>query len=332
MVRAATFKGRPFIFLCALLAALAVSGCSSSKLGEENPSREPERIVLIAPVHASEHGDAMRLGAEAAAKEFGVQLDYISFEPDEDAEEQLAAAIQAVQGGAAALLIDPASDEVLKELGSAASEAGVPIVTLNDERSARGIQASITSDNLEAGKQAGIAMAELLGGTGKVAVMQSDRISTDPDLKEREEAAREALLQYPGITLASSAGCGSLRHACWQAAKGLLDEGTPDGVLVFEATASLGLGDELKRRGWAGGVKVVAFGSEMEQLELLQEGAFHKLIVQNGFSMGYLGMKQAVALLSGERTDKTMLLETKVIDIDNMYWMNNQKMLFPFIQ
>ncbi|MBD2870865.1 substrate-binding domain-containing protein [Paenibacillus arenilitoris] len=311
-----------------LLAAVLLASCRAAGLGEAE--KAPMRIVLIAPVHAGEQGDAMRLGAEAAVKEFGAELDYIAFEPHEDEKEQLAAALAAVEGGASAVLIDPAGDEVLGALAHEASAQGAPVVTLNDERGAKGVQTSITADYEEAGRQAGEAMAELLGGSGTVAVMRPDR--PDPDMERREVGARAALAEYAGITVTDGAACGNSRDACWQAAKQMLDHLKADGALALEASASLGLADEVKRRGEQGKLKIVTFGSEMEQLELLQEGSLHKLVVQNGFSTGYLGVKQAVSLLSGERVDKLIRLETRVIDADNMFWMNNQKMLFPFVQ
>lgn len=311
-----------------ILAAAGLAACSSPRLGDVEEA--PMRIALVAPVHAGEQGDAMRLGADAAAKEFGAQLEYISFEPDEDAKEQLLAALKVVENGVSAVLIDPANDSVLTELAARTSANGAPVVTLNDERTAKGVMAAISTDNMEAGRQAGEAMAELLGGSGTVAIIQSDR--SDPDLEQREAGARAVLAEYGDIHISDSAACGNLRDACWQAAKQLLDQVQVDGVLALEAPASLGLSDEVKRRGKQGEIKIVTFGSETEQLELLQEGILHKLVVQNGFSTGYLGVKQAVALLSGERVDKPILLETKVIDAVNMFWMTNQKMLFPFVQ
>lgn len=311
-----------------LLLAATLAACSSSQLGNEE--KAPLHMVLVAPVHANEQGDAMRLGAAAAGKEFGVELEYIAFEPSDDAKEQLEAALGAVDKGVSAVLIDPADEMVLRELTAVTSSKEVPVVTLNDERIAKGEMAAISMDNREAGRQAGQAMAELLGGSGTVAIIQSDR--DDPDLSQREAGIREELAGYEAIHITDSAACGNLRDACWQAAKQLLDRVQVDGIVALEAQASLGLTDELERRKQQGEIRVVSFGSETEQLELLQDGVIHKLVVQNGFSTGYLGVKQAVALLAGERVDKSVLLETKVVDADNMFWMTNQKMLFPFVQ
>ncbi|RJE84355.1 sugar ABC transporter substrate-binding protein [Paenibacillus sp. 1011MAR3C5] len=308
---------------------MGMAGCSSSDI--DSGRAEPRTISLIAPIHAGEQGDAMRLGAEAAAKAFGYQLQYASFKPDEDASEQLAAALRMVEGGVSAILIDPANEHVLEELAAAASARSIPVVALNDERLIKGVLSAITVDQVEAGRQAGEALAKLIGDTGSVAIMRSDR--KDPDLELREAGIRASLAQHPSIRIVESASCGNLRDACWNAAKGMLDASHIDGAIALESGASLGLADEAKRRGEAGSLKIVAFGSQVEQLSLLQDGVIHQLVVQNDFSFGYIGMEQAVALLSGkETTGHPTMLETRVVNADNMFWMNNQKLLFPFVQ
>jgi len=141
----------------------------------------------------------------------------------------------------------------------------------------------------------------------------------------------EALVQYSGIRVEPKSVC-STREVCWQAAKQLLDEQQVDGFIALQEPASLGAADELHRRKLEHQVNIVGFGSEQQQLEQLQEGVFQHLIVQNGFSAGYLGLNQAVARLNNQQVQARVTLETKLVSTDNMFWMDNQKLLFPFVQ
>lgn len=313
----------------ALVAVLILlTSCSA----DTDPDEEPElqHIALVAPVHAEEQGDAIRLGAEAAAKEYGLALDYVFLEPSDDEAEQLQAALKLLEKGASAILIDPASEAVLQELGDKAAAAGTPVIALNDERMTTGILSAIAINNEAAGRKAGEQLADLLEGRGTVAILRSDR--EDPDLIAREEGAKQAWSDIGGIEIAGGAACGKREDACWQAAKQLLDQGAVDGILALDIQASLGAAKEVARRKVQGEIKIVTFGSDLEQLELLQDGVLHKLVVQNGFSTGYLGVEQAVKVMDGSRYDKPIVLETKVIDADNMFWMDNQKVLFPFVK
>ncbi|GAE08319.1 ribose ABC transport system, periplasmic ribose-binding protein RbsB [Paenibacillus sp. JCM 10914] len=316
------------VLLGIAMLAILLSACRADSA--EDVTRTLPHMTLVAPVHAEEQGDAIRLGAEAAAKEYGYQLDYISLESSDDAAEQLAAAMVALDKGTAAILIDPASEEVLQELSQHAQQLDTPVIVLNDERMLPGVMAAIAINNNDAGRKAGQQLAELLDQDGVVAILRSDR--ADPDLIAREQGAKSVLGEMSGITLVDGAACGKREDACWQAAKQLLDQGGIDGLLALDIQASLGAAQEVVRRKEQGETKIVTFGSDLKQLQMLQDGIIHTLVVQNGFSTGYLGIEQAVKVLDGWRYDKPVVLETKVIDADNMFWMDNQKVLFPFVK
>lgn len=326
----------------------------------------PPRVALITPAGTGELAEAIKLGAEAAAKEHGAELLTVEAFPSEAAtyapsnrdsaihrvrepqelsgqgvsaysqreQAQIRAVTQALQQGASALLVDPLSERVLGDIIQKAqtmnkSGMSVPVIVLNDEFPVEGITSVISMDNVEAGRQAGEAMAELLGGRGSVALLGPDPVN--PGLIHREQGVMEALVQYPGIQVEPKSVC-STREVCWQAAKQLLDEQQVDGFIALQEPASLGAADELHRRKLEHQVNIVGFGSEQQQLEQLQEGVFQHLIVQNGFSAGYLGLNQAVARLNNQQVQARVTLKTKLVSTDNMFWMDNQKLLFPFVQ
>jgi ribose transport system substrate-binding protein len=333
--------------------------------GADQPASS-QHIALITPAGTGELAEAIRLGAEAAAKESGAQLitveaypvdsashtspnaDYAisppsvgtpaaanrDFTRSEREQAQVQAAALALKQGAAALLVDPLSEDVLgdiiREAETVRTDGGiVPVVVLNDEFPVKGITSVISMDNLEAGRQAGQAMAELLEGQGHIALVGPDPLSAG--LVLREEGIEEELQNYPDIDIIPKSVCNS-RDACWQTVKQLLDQHELAGIIALQEPASLGAADELHRRKDGSQISIVGFGSEQQQLEQLQEGVFQRLIVQNGYSAGYLGLNQALAKLKREHVQARVILETKVVSTENMFWMDNQKLLFPFVQ
>jgi len=326
--RASLWRSVMTAWMASGLVIVVLASCSSARTLAEEPVA-PRRIALVAPVHAGEQGEAIRIGAEAAAKEFGFELEYVPFSAEDDAAEQLTASLKVLDEGTSALLIDPADEETLRKVGAYGAERSIPVIALNDERMPRGIEGAIAIGNKEAGYKAGEALAELLGGTGTVALLKADR--NDPSLEMREEGIREALKGYPSIEIREGSVCGNLRDACWVAAKAMLDGEKLDGAIAMHSVASLGLADEVRRRNQGADFKLVAYGSEREQLELLQGGIIQQLVVQNDFSTGYIGVEQVASLLAGDAVEKPTLLETRVVNADNMFWMNNQKLLFPFV-
>ncbi|MDT9720939.1 substrate-binding domain-containing protein [Paenibacillus sp. ClWae2A] len=342
--------------------------CSACGLSSPDTTAVPPRIALIAPAGTGELAEAIRLGAEAAAKESGAELITVEAYPSDgdvytpailDSAEnqvqvkqananlnsqtlshsareqaQVGAAASALKQGASALLVDPLSEKALSDIIQEAQTMNsdgtiVPVIVLNDEFPVKGITSFISMDNVEAGRQAGQAMAELLEGEGHVALLGPDPLNAG--LVQREQGVMEALVQYPDIQVEPKSICNT-RDGCWQTAKQLLDQQEVDGFITLQEAASLGAADELNRRNSADKIRIVGFGSEQQQLEQLQEGVFDHLIVQNGYSAGYLGVNQAVARLNNQQVQARVLLETKLVSTDNMFWMDNQKLLFPFVQ
>ena len=54
------------------------------------------------------------------------------------------------------------------------------------------------------------------------------------------------------------------------------------------------------------------------------------MVVQNPFNMGYLGVKYALDVLNGDKVPKSVDTGSTVIDRENMYLPENQKLVFPF--
>lgn len=364
---------RPRVILLRYMAMIAAICCLllciACGMANVDPAGSPPRIALITPAGTGELAEAIRLGAEAAAKEAGAELitveafpskglTYAPSNPDFTAgqgkvkqehlqngtyplskreQAQVDAVSLALEQGASALLIDPLSEKALSDIIQKAQTQDangvvIPVILLNDEFPVKGITSVISMDNVEAGRQAGQAMAVLLGGRGRIALLGPDPVN--PVLINRELGIEETLAQYPDIHVEAQSVC-STRDACWQAAKQLLDQQQVDGVIALQEPASLGAADELNRRmseNNGNKVKIVGFGSEQQQLEQLQEGRIQHLIVQNGFSAGYLGVNQAVARLNNQQVKARVTLETKLVSTDNMFWMDNQKLLFPFVQ
>ncbi len=56
----------------------------------------------------------------------------------------------------------------------------------------------------------------------------------------------------------------------------MLGRSAVEGIIALEEAASLGAVKEAQRRGIAGTLKIVTFGNEFEQLELLQDNLIQK--------------------------------------------------------
>lgn len=284
-------------------------------------------ITLMLRQKDSDYWNTVRKGAEAAAKEFGVQLQIIAPDDEDDVEGQLAMIRSAIKQGTHALIVAALDDMAVSR---AVEDVRIPVVAIDTELTSSHVRSYIGSNHYDAGQKAGEKMIELLQGKGQVVILSITQ--DDRNTEQRVHGLLDAFKNAPDIEVLGNRYCMSSPEYCQEVTSVLMDKGEIDGIVALNAGASIGASREVDRRGMSKAVKMVAFDSALEQLELLQDGKLHGTIVQNPFSMGYLGVKYAVEAMDGKEIPERVEIPTKVIDNENMFWMDNQKLLFPFVK
>lgn len=326
MMRVRTMR----IGLAALaLFALALNSCTR-QIDLTRHDRKPS-VAFIVKTKQGEYWNTVKTGAEAAAKEFNVELTFAA--PDEGSGEngQLELIQQSLKNGAAALVL--AANDYAPFAGAVekAGRANIPVITVDTESSLPYVRSYIGADNYGAGRKAGEKLIELAGERSRVAVISYVRGSDNTDM--REKGLLDELAKHPQVELVAMEQSTSDRHMAAELTRRLLAVHKKlDVIVVLNVTASVGVADELDKMGLGGKVKIVSFDSTPESLERLQEGLIQATIVQNPFSMGYLGIKYSVDALNGKKIPQRFDTGTKVIDRSNMFWSDNQKLLFPFVK
>jgi ribose transport system substrate-binding protein len=318
--------GLPAVSL--LLAASAAACSEPSELREQEERRQ---VALILRMKQGDYWNTMRLGAEAAAKEFNVELAYDAPEVEGDVPRQMLLVNQAIYGGADALVIAAENSEALRQAMEVSAQKQAPVVAVDTETDITQAKSFIGINNYEAGRQAGRKLVELIDKSGRVAIISSEQGTRNVEL--REQGVRDELALHPLIVLLEAQYCTSGRTLCRSRTEELVDRYRGvDGIVALTETASLGAAEALLRLGLDGQVKMMAFGSIPEELDMLQDGVIDATLIQNPFNIGYLGVKHAVEAMSGKQPPRRTETDTKIIDLENMFWADNQKLLFPFVQ
>jgi ribose transport system substrate-binding protein len=138
-------------------------------------------------------------GAEAKAKELGgdgVQVTAVS--ADYDLSKQYSQIDNFIASGADIILVNAADPDAIEPAVRRAQEAGVVVVAV--DVAAKGADATVTTNNVEAGQKACQYIAEKLNGEGKVVIMNGPPVSA---VVERVDGCKEVLGQHPGIEILS---------------------------------------------------------------------------------------------------------------------------------
>ena len=199
-----TIDGSRSSVLCSAL-ALVVAACGDDDEGRRRRRRlrrrqEEYKMTLIAGVKGDEFYITMNCGAQEKAKELGVTLDFQG--PQEfDAAQQTPIVNAVAAKKPDAVLIAPTDTKALYAPIKQLADAGTKIVLVDTTLEQPDMAVSqIASDNEAGGAEAAKALAELIGGSGKVFVVNVKPGISTTDAREKgfEEGAKEAGLEYLG--------------------------------------------------------------------------------------------------------------------------------------
>src|SRR5215218_4224163 len=190
--------------LCTAL-ALVVAACGDDDSGgggggSSGSGEKSYKMTLIAGVKGDEFYITINCGAQAKAKELGVQLDFQG--PQEfDAAQQTPIVNAVAAKKPDAVLIAPTDTKALYAPIKQLADNGTKIVLVDTTLDQADMAVSqIASDNEAGGKTAAETLAKLIGGKGKVFVINVKPGISTTDLRAKgfEEGAKAAGLQYLG--------------------------------------------------------------------------------------------------------------------------------------
>lgn len=249
----------------------------------------------------------MEKGVQAAAKDFGITPVIAPFAQKWGPADQtpLLDALIA-RGDLDYIITAPTDSQQMVAPLQAAVDAGIKIVTmdtfLGDGDYAAGPVtfplSYIGTDNEQGGYTIGKAMAETLGGKGKVYIQNTNQGVSSVDA--RSKGFRRAIAEYPDMSVVDEQWSLDDQGTATQQTAAVL-EANPDlagifGVNVFSAQ---GAGTAVKNANLSGAVQVAAYDATKDAIQFLRDGTVSMVLAQKPYDMGYLGTAFAMADAAG---------------------------------
>jgi ribose transport system substrate-binding protein len=245
----------------------------------------------------------MEKGIEAAEQDFGIDVQVAQFPSTwgTSAQNPILSALMG-QGNLDYIITAPVSNEEMIAPLEQALEQGTKIITvdtfLGDGDYVDGPVtfpiSYIGSDNVEGGRISCRAIAENIGGAGKVYIQ-----NTNPDVSSvmgRSQGCREALAEYPDIEIVGEEYSLDVEDTAVQQTAAIL-ELHPDlaGVFGVNVFSAQGAAQAIINAGLGGDVVVSAYDATIRAMELLDSGDVQLVLAQKPFDMGYMGVAFAMA-------------------------------------
>jgi ribose transport system substrate-binding protein len=296
---------------CLLSAALVLAACggddsggssSGSSSSSSASSGKKYNMTLIAGVRGDEFYITMNCGAQAEAKKLGVSLNFQG--PNEFAADQQTPIVNAVAAKKPdAVLVAPTDTKAMFPPIKQLSDGGAKVVLVDTTLDQPDLAVSqISSDNEGGGKLAAATLGKLIGGSGKVFVVnvKPGISTTDARGKGFQDGAKAAGLTYVGQQYDDDDPAKAAAIVKSVLAK------NPDlkGIFATNLFSAEGAATGIREAGKQDQVKIVGFDAGPKQVSDLKSGIVQALIAQKPADIGAQGVQQAYAALTGKPTKK----------------------------
>jgi ribose transport system substrate-binding protein len=308
------------IWLLALL-GLGV-GC------HRNPDAATEsgkpRVALVMKTLNSPFFLDMKQGAEAAAKELGVELIVQAPERELDVDKQMQIVENLIQTRVSVLCLTPSGSKELVPVVGKANKANIPVIVVDsrlDEATVRADRVTyatfIGSDNFEGGKIAGQHVGACLQGRANVALLEG--IPGHETADSRIRGFRAGVAAFPNVKIIASQPANAERDQGFTVMQNLLQaHRNLDAVFACNDLMALGALEAIAAANAVGKVKVLGFDAVDEARKEIAAGRMEASIAQNPAEMGRMAVAAAARLLKGESVTNYLPVKIELITARNV--------------
>ena len=243
-----------------------------------------------------------------------LNIDYV--DAANDAATQITQIEQAVINGTQAVICLAVDATQVQPIVTACNDANVPLIAFN--RVFEGCDTFVGADNATAGRLVAERCAELLGGSGSVALVQG--VMGQANTYERTNAIVETFEQnYPDIQIVLDGA------ADWKRDKGLelvetwLQSGTEfDAVIALNDDSALGAQQALAAVGKENDIPVLSINGDPSGINGVNDGLLDCTAFQAPFTQADTALEIAMEYINGGTPTDSFKVEYELITKDNV--------------
>lgn len=287
----------------ALMAAL----CAGSLIASSGMALAQDKlyIPLISKGFQHQFWQAVKAGADKAATEFGVEVTFEGPDTEAQVDKQMDMLAAALAKKPAAIGFAALDSQAATPLLKQAKDAGIPIIAFDSGVDSDIPATTVTTNNLAAAALAADKMAELIGGSGKVALVVHDQTSRT-GIDRRDGFVNRVKEAYPNIEIVDiQYGAGDQLQSTEITKAILTAHSDIKGIFGANEGSAIGVLNAVKETGKTG-VIVIGYDSGKLQKDAIRAGEMAGAITQNPVGIGYETVKAAIAAVKGEKLAGTI--------------------------
>lgn len=223
-----------------------------------------------------------------------------------------------INQGVDVICISAINSEGVRATLEACKEAGIPVIAFNTAvKNPELVQCTVVSDNKEAGKLCATALAEALGGKGKVVEIT---YSITEVCYDRQIGFEEELKNYPDIEIIQTRDVEKPKSDYSQPIMVDFINANPviDGVFTINDPTARGAIAALKEAGRLEHTKVVSIDGSDEGKGFIRSGEMVASAAQDPAGIGTTCIETAYRLLSGKTVEEKVVVPMSIITKENV--------------
>ncbi len=215
--------------------------------------------------------------------------------------------------GVDAIVICPADSEGIAATIEKANAARVPVFTADIAAHGGEVVSHIASDNVQGGREAGTYIARLLGGTGKIAIIDNPEAQS---VQARVQGFKEVIATYPEIEIVADVPGYAVRDRAMAATEDVL-QGYPelDGIFGINDDSALGALAAVEAAGKQNRILIVGYDAVPEARQAILKGTALKAdVVQHPEKIGRQTIDTVAKHLKGDQVEPWIPVEVGIVD------------------
>ncbi|WP_284645171.1 ABC transporter substrate-binding protein [Paenibacillus silviterrae] len=270
-----------------------------------NQSAEKMYIPVISKGFQHQFWQAVKQGAEKAAKEFNVEITFEGPETESQVDKQIEMLQAALGKKPKAIALAALDSKAAGPMLQKAKSSNIPVIGFDSGVDSDIPVTTAATDNKAAAALAADKMAELIGKEGEIALIVHDQTSRT-GVDRRDGFANQIKSKYPNIKIVDIQYGGGDHLKSTDLAKAMI-QAHPNLKGVFGSNEGSAIGvvnavTELKKDK----LVIIGFDSGKPQLDAIKNGKMAGAITQDPIGIGYWAVKAAVQAVKGESVAKTI--------------------------
>jgi len=258
---------------------------------------------LITKSNASPYWLAVKEGADAAAKKYGVTVNFEAPASGTDLSTQIGMVNNAVTAGVDGIILAAQNPSALLQPVKSAMSAHIPVVTVDSGLSPNISDSFLATDNVAAAAAlAKYTAKNLMNNGGQYGIVDFNHTASTGI--ERPQGFEQGMKSISGITMDGKVQYSQNSISTGESLANNMLVQYPNMKVIFGANDRSALGPAEAIASSNSKTKVVGFDADLGEIKYVKNGIIQASILQSPYDMGYYGVVELLDIHQGKKVPK----------------------------